>query len=76
MNECVTTRGKLVIHTLVLLSPSSIIWYQQKLGHKLVYTTTGVNLAAKNWEGPSQGIWDWGTTPRTVKGRGHGRGLD
>ena len=52
MNECVTTRGKLVIHTLVLLSPSSIIWYQQKLGHKLVYTTTGVNLAAKKLGGP------------------------
>jgi len=27
-----------------------------------------VNLA-KYCQGPSQSIWDWGTTPRTAKGR-------
>ena len=33
---CATTLGK-VVHTLLPLSPSSIIWYQRKLGSKQAY---------------------------------------
>ena len=34
---CVTTLGKLFTHTLLPPSPSSIIWYQRKLGSKQAY---------------------------------------